>query len=353
MNATLRLAAAALGMPLILLAGCGLVAAPQPPSLKLPQPVTDLTAQRTGNQVALHWTMPKRATDKVLLAGDQKAQICRRVESGPCAVAGTLLAAPDKPATFTDQLPAALTTGAPRPLVYTVELQNRSGRTAGPSNNAVIAAGVAPPPIANLQAHAQADGIVLSWTPESVSAIIRIERKLADKTAPQESSSASSIPAEQTLEFSGPDEGRALDRDAALDHTYTYTAQRIEQINLPSKSVEVASVPSDAITIDARDVFPPATPSGLHAIADPDAGAIDLSWQPDTEADLAGYTVYRHDAGSSAAPARISPPAQPVPSFRDTTVLPGHIYEYSVSATDRDGNESPRSPEVEESLPQQ
>lgn len=353
MNATLRLAAAALVTPLFLLAGCGLVAAPQPPSLKLPRPVSDLAAQRTGDQVTLRWTMPKRATDKVLLAGEQKIQICRRMDSGPCTIAGTLLAAPDKPATFTDQLPAALTSGAPQPLVYTMELQNRSGHTAGPSNTAITADGPAPPSIANLQAHAQPDGIVLTWTPETAPATIRIERKLADKTAPQKSSSASSTPADQTLEFSGPDEGRVLDRDAALDHTYTYTAQRIARLTLQDKPIEVASAPSDAVTVDARDLFPPATPSGLQAVADPDAGAIDLSWQPDTEADLAGYTVYRREAGTTAAPARISPPAQPEPSFRNTTAQPGHTYEYSVSATDRDGNESPRSAEVEESLPQQ
>jgi hypothetical protein len=353
MNATLRLAAAALVTPLLLLAGCGLVAAPHPPSLKLPQPVSDLTAQRTADQVTLHWTMPKRTTDKVLLAGPQKVQICRRIDSGPCTIAGTLLAPPEKPAAFTDQLPAALTTGTPRPLVYTIELQNRSGRTAGPSNTAITAAGPAPPPIANLEAHAQTDGIVLTWTPESVPATIRIERKLADKTAPQESSSASSIPPVQTLEFSGPEQGRVLDPDAALDHTYTYTAQRVAKLTLQDKPIEVASAPSDTITIDARDVFPPATPSGLQAVADSEAHSIDLSWQPDTEADLAGYNVYRRDAASTAEPARISPPAQPVPSFRDTTAQPGHPYEYSVSATDRDGNESPRSPEVEESLPQQ
>ena len=350
MNAALRLAAAALGTPLILLAGCGLVAAPQPPSLKLPQPVTDLTAQRTGDQVTLRWTMPKRATDKVLLAGDQNAQVCRRVGSGPCTIAGTLHAAPDKPATFTDRLPAALTTGAPRPLIYTVQLQNRAGRTAGPSNTAITATCAAPPSIANLQAHAQPDGIVLTWTPESVPATIRIERKLVDKTTPQKSSP---LPPEQTLEFSGPDEGRVFDRDAALDHTYTYTAQRIAKLTLQSKSVEVASPPGDSITVDARDVFAPATPSGLQAVADTEAHSIDISWQPDTETDLSGYTVYRRDAGTTAEPARISPPAQPEASFRDTTAQPGHTYEYSVSAIDHDGNESPRSPEVEESLPQQ
>lgn len=332
-----------------------MIAAPLPPSLKLPEPVTDLTAQRTGDQVTLHWTMPRRTTDKVLLKGDQKVRVCRRLDTDPCVYAGDLLFAPQKPADFIDHLPAALTSGAPRPLNYTVELQNPAGRTAGPSNTATTSAGAAPPLITDLQAQAQPDGIVLSWTPTGPSGLsdkdqtIRIDRKLVQPSgAPK-----TTVPLEQTLEYSGPDQGHILDQDAALDHTYTYTVQRIAKLTLEDKSIEVTSAPSAAITINARNVFPPAIPVGLQAIADPEARAIDLSWQPNTEADLAGYTVYRREAGTTAAPDRISPPAQPAPSFRDPNVQPGHTYEYSVSAIDHDGNESARSPEVEESLPQQ
>lgn len=332
-----------------------MIAAPQPPSLKLPEPVIDLTAQRTGNVVMLHWTMPKRTTDKVLLAGDQKVRVCRRLDTEPCAYAGDLLFAPQKPADFTDHLPASLTSGTPRPLNYTVELQNHAGRSAGPSNTAITSAGAAPSVIVALQAQVQPDGVVLSWTPTGPSGLfdkdqtIRIERKLVQPSgAPKPT-----VPLEQTLEYSGLDQGHILDRDAALDHTYTYTVQRIAKLTLEDKSFEVSSAPSPTITVNARDVFPPAIPAGLQAIADPEAHAIDLSWQPNTEADLAGYTLYRREAGSNAAPDRISPPAQPAPSFRDTNVQPGHTYEYSVSAVDHDGNDSARSPEVEESLPQQ
>jgi hypothetical protein len=355
MNRRLRVAVSAgFGLPLLMMAGCGMVAAPQPPSLKLPEPVTDLTAQRVGNQVELHWTMPKRDTDKVLLVGDQKVRVCRHVESNPCVIAGNPLFAPQATATFTDTLPTALTAGAPRPLAYTVELENHAGRSAGPSNTAVTTAGAAPSQIANLGARAQADGIVLSWTPEGGDATIRIHRTLAEKPVAQKSGGQKSqLPAEQTLEFSGKDEGRVLDHDAALDHMYTYTAQRIVTLAVEGKSVAVASIPSKSITINARDLFAPATPAGLQAVADPEARAIDLSWQPDTEPDLAGYTVYRRDAGSSAAPVRISPPAQPALSFRDTTAQPGHTYDYSVSAVDHDSNESLRSADVEETLPQQ
>src|SRR5262249_45671273 len=136
MNVALRLAAT-LALPLpLMLAGCGLPSAPQPPSLKLPEPVTDLTALRTGDQVHLHWTMPKRTTDKVILQGPQQAQICRKVEAGNCQTAGTQAFNPDSAADFIDHLPPALTTGPPKLLIYTVDLVNHAGHSAGPSNPA-------------------------------------------------------------------------------------------------------------------------------------------------------------------------------------------------------------------------
>jgi len=84
MNVALRVAAAGLVAPsLLVMAGCGLAASPQPPSLKLPTPVRDLSGARAGDEVSLHWTMPKRDTDKVVLKGDQTVRVCRRVETGP------------------------------------------------------------------------------------------------------------------------------------------------------------------------------------------------------------------------------------------------------------------------------
>jgi hypothetical protein len=367
MTVALRSAAAlGLALSLVILAGCGTPGAPQPPSLKLPTPVTDLGIQRSGNDVRLQWTMPKRTTDKVVLVGDQKAHICRRLESQPCETAGDLLFAPNKPAQFVDHLPPALTTGPPKLLTYIVELRNHANHTAGPSNSVVTAAGTAPARIEDFSATVRPDGVLLHWKPvvpnkpisdtASSDTLIRLHRELVTKPgAPKPSEVAGSLaPAEQTLEITGPDKGIALDRDAALDHTYRYTAERVLKPALVQPPFEVLSAPSETLTVDARDIFPPQTPAGLEAVADPNARAIDLSWNPDTDADIAGYAVYRRDAGSSAAPVRVSPPGQVVaPSFRDAAVLPGHAYAYSVSALDRDGNESPRSAEVEETLPQQ
>lgn len=340
-------------LPLLgLLAGCGMVSAPVPPSLKLPQPVTNLTAQRTGDAVTLRWTMPRRATDKVLLVGDQKAEVCRQVGAGSCAVLAHLLIAPGSSAEFLDHLPAALVSSSPQLLTYTVILQNHAGQTAGPSNAAITASGPAPPPLTGLTARASAAGVVLGWVPAKVSGVVRIHRLLDEKPG----KGNAGIPVNETLEVAGVDEGRALDASAVLDHMYTYTVQRVARLTLEGHAVEVDGEPGGPLTIDARDVFPPAVPQGLQAVPDALAGAIDLSWLPDTEADLAGYIVYRREAGSSGAAVsgwvRISPPGLMATAFRDLKAQPGRAYDYAVSAVDHDGNESARSAAVEESLPQ-
>ncbi len=107
--------------------------------------------------------------------------------------------------------------------------------------------------------------------------------------------------------------------------------------------------------VEALDIFPPAIPTGLAAVATAgDAGmetSIDLSWQPVTDPDLAGYAVYRSESGGAWR--RISP-AQPIvpPAYHDAQVQPGHTYSYAVSAIDQGGHESARSAETEETVPQ-
>ena len=333
----------------MLMTGCAMVAAPKPPSLKLPQPVTDLTAQRIGNTVVLHWTMPKRATDKVLLEGLQGVKVCRYEGSGPCVVVARLQAMPQTEASYIDKLPGALVTGPLRALTYMVELENAAGRTAGPSNVAVTAAGAVPQRIADAHARVQENGVVLEWTPTGRPETVRIERRLDEK----QTAKGNTVPRQQTLEFSGVDEGKVIDTDVALDHTYSYVLERVARATLDGKPVEAASAPSVTVRVDAKDVFPPAVPTGLQAVADATGHAIDLSWQPNTEADLAGYRVYRREVGLNAPPVRISAAVEPAATFRDAEAEPGKTYAYSVSAVDQDGNESARSPEVEEKLPQQ
>ena len=352
----------------IVLTGCGTPGAPMPPSLKLPEPVANLTASRTGNQVSLAWTMPKKNTDKLPIKGNIPVRVCRKEGSGACEpVPATLSFAPEAKATFTETLPPQLASGTPRPLTYFVELNSPHGRSAGPSNAAHVLAGEAPPSVTGLSAQLRKDGVVLHWADNPTASqptVIRLRRTLlthptADSTAKPASQpgilAPPKEPDEQSLLVDSPGQpGRTIDRTIRFDRTYEYRAQRVARVPIDGQTVELAGPLSDPIRVEAIDVFPPAVPSGLAAVAtaaDSTAGpSIDLSWLPIPEADLAGYAVYRREGDGEWQ--RISP-AQPNigPAFHDAKVEPGHTYRYAVTAIDQAGHESARSPEAEETVP--
>ncbi|MGA3161893.1 MAG: fibronectin type III domain-containing protein [Terracidiphilus sp.] len=357
------------------LAGCGTPATPQPPSLKLPVPVEDLAAIRTGNQVTLTWTMPKKNTDKLLLKGAVPANVCRKEGAGNCVAAGAALpVAPGAEGSFTETLPAELAAGAPRPLSYFVELRNHNGRSAGLSNAAVVLAGDAPAPVANLSAEVRKTGVVLRWAPLQTAAqessAIRLHRTLLNPppAKPQQGQQGLLAPQPEPVDQNllvdscAPEavKGgcRALDSSIRFGQVYEYRAQRVARIPVEGKTFELAGELSAPVRVEARDIFPPAVPTGLAAVAaTSESGtgnapqyAIDLSWQPVTDSDLAGYAVYRQEG--DAVWQRISPAGSLVPpAFHDAQVQPGHSYRYAVSAISQGGYESARSAETEESVP--
>jgi fibronectin type 3 domain-containing protein len=103
-------------------------------------------------------------------------------------------------------------------------------------------------------------------------------------------------------------------------------------------------------------VFPPGVPAGLAAVATAASegvpASIDLSWQPDAEADVAGYRVYRREG--EGAWQRIAGERPVVgPAFHDVDVQAGHSYTYAVTAVDERGNESGRSAGASEMVPAQ
>ena len=171
---------------LILLSGCASPGPPQPPSLKLPEIVTGLTASRVGNEVRLQWTTPTRTTDKMLIVGPIVAEICRETPSSvPSATvkAGqnsapserkNAVTAPCSPVVLrvqvkpgaseaVDPLPAELTSAPARLLAYRVQLRNAAGRTAGASAAVFAASGPAPQAVAQLSGRETKAGVVLKW----------------------------------------------------------------------------------------------------------------------------------------------------------------------------------------------
>jgi hypothetical protein len=214
------------------------------------------------------------------------------------------------------------------------------------------------------------DGVLLRWaaTPsESSPVVIRLVRRLLSPPSRKSDQGPLAQPAEtleQTLLVEpAPNSNRAtttcIDKDIRFGESYEYRAQRVAHRTIDGATLELAGPLSLPLRIDATNVFPPSAPRSLEAVAtagENGAGpAVDLSWLPNSESDLAGYIVYRRekDTSDSATNAwqRIS--TQPVvgPGYHDTTVQPGHLYIYAVTAIDRDGHQSARSAEASETVP--
>ncbi len=340
----------------------------------LPQPVVDLRAERTGDMVILRWTMPVRTTDRVVLSGGQRGAVCRAVEGGPCVPAGSVLFAPGALAKYSDALPPELRAGSLRSLHYQVRLQNRRGSDAGPSNAALSAAGAAPPAIGNAEAEATPTGIVVRWqaagagriseTPAGAGLLVRLQRERILRAGENRPSTADerqgSVPQPALQLLEAPEHFAAgawtpnhtTDAEAALNRSYRYQVALVERVRLGGQIVQVSGMGAQTPVLAADDRFPPAVPTGLAVVANPEGKAIDLSWNPDSEPDLRGYFIYRREVGSPAGGERVSG-AKPVEasSWSDTTARSGVRYAYSLSAVDADGNESGRSPESVETLP--
>jgi hypothetical protein len=245
-------------------------------------------------------------------------------------------------------------------LRYEVALLNHAGKSAAPSNPAYSVAGNSPAATTGLTGEVRQDGVLLSWQPvpdPGRSILFRIERlQLTTPAQPESRSSPLAPPAPsptQTLVVhgrDGEDPGHAIDSSALFNQRYRYVVERVASLDFSGRSVEIQGPPSEAVEVATADHFPPAVPQGLVAVADAAAGAIDLSWMPDSDSDLAAYRVYRRDAQGGGPAQRVASVGVET-SFRDTAVQPEHTYAYSVSAVDQSGNESQRSADVEETLP--
>jgi len=370
--------AAIVSLALMALSGCGTPGAPQPPSLRLPEPVNDLTAARAGNSVTLTWTMPRKSTDHLPLKGQIPVSICwrdAREDKGDCQPSGQASEAPEAKVEFKAPLPGALSTGKPRPVSLFVELKSPKGRSAGLSNPAVILAGTAPGPVVGLTAQVRADGVALHWTASesgTQTTLVRLHRKLL--TPPASAAKPANAPAEGkpgTVKpaaepalrdllvdpQSGGQGSGAIDKTARFGQVYEYTAQRLIRVSLSGAErngdeIDLPGEISAPVRVATVDTFPPAVPQGLVAVYVPEEKTIDLSWEPNTEEDLAGYIVYRAGPESGAGWQRISGP-QPLTgaAYRDASAEPGRSYRYAVSAIDQLGHESDRSAKAAESVP--
>jgi hypothetical protein len=344
---------------LCLLAGCATPGAPQPPSLQLPRPVSDLQAVRQADTVTLTWTVPQLNTDRTRVRRLGPTRICRGLNAlamDTCVevVAVTLpvpVASAGKfRAQLRDTLPRALLRQDPAGFVtYAVEVQNQRGRNAGLSNRVEVP--LAPVGNAATEAHATttAEGVRLDWkgsapvTAPTFSTSYHVYR-LAEEAPP--GTARVDLGAAQAKD----DAFALLDRSFEWEKPYLYSIVPVTNYELHGKS---GQFDGDEVTLELlpHDIFPPAVPTGLQAAFSgrEQQKFIDLSWNPGTEPDLAGYNVYRHLAGQP--PVKINSELVKAPAYRDSKVQSGQTYFYSVAAVDVRGNESARSAETSEAVP--
>lgn len=349
----------------LFLTSCGVPGAPLPPSLGIPKPVSDLKATRKGDVVTLTWSAPEETSDGELIRSPGKMVVSRILEARkgearegagttPVVVAVVPLVPTLKdqqPPTANDSLAAVLPAPAGDFVTYGVSAQSNSGKSAGTSNPATIPLVPTPAPPARVQAVAVPEGISLTWeqawppqnqTRLSTQYVYRIMRREQGTTASWMITQLNA--GNQAMAF--------IDTGIEWQKHYDYWITPVTLWESAGKKGEVEGENSPVTSVFANDVFPPAAPAGLQAVASglAEQKFIDLTWTPNTEPDLAGYNVYRH-AGSEA-PVRINSNLVKTPSFRDMNAQPGVKYFYSVSAIDLRNNESGKSEETSETVPQ-
>lgn len=349
---------------LVLLSGCGLPGAPLAPSLHIPRPVQDLQAMRKGNDVLLSWTSPNENTDGTLVRKPGKMIISRAVGSDGTFVniaEETLRPAlsedQNQKIAITDSLASVLQSSTPPDFVtYHVVAVGERSRTAGPGNSVQVSALPVLPPPSKIDLRLIPEGVEISFAVDSsrplpnksgVQYFYRVLRR-ADAVKGEPVVVAQLEPTAATL--------RLVDSKIEWESTYDYWVTPITHWQAGTRSGDVEGEDSSTAKILAHDVFPPAVPTGLQAVyaGNPQRPAIDLTWTPNSDDDLAGYNVYRREAGGAFANVtftKINSALVKTPSFHDAQVRPGGTFIYAVSAVDLRNNESEKSQETSERVP--
>ncbi len=362
MKKTPRMIFAACCGLLIMAAGCAAPGVPQPPSLRLPALVNNLTAERKGSRVVLTWTPPVETTDRQLSHWPTITRICRVLNHYPidhCEAVYEVRSAElaskapagnkqQQQVSFEDVLPPNAI-GAQNEATYAVEVRNEHGRSAGLSNQVRVPLPPTAPPPEHFQVTLDAQGPLLQWTVTGLPALgagwncrFRIYRRAKGK--------GEFIPAAEEPCGTGPSEAR--DPSFEWESEYDYKLVSVAEFSQNGKpSIEAEGDDSRIVHLITHDIFPPAVPTGVQAVFSSvgQKPFIDLTWAPNTERDLAGYHVYRKSSGGQfkVVPGELLK----APAWRDNDVKAGEQYFYTVSAVDLRGNQSAQSAVAEESVP--
>ena len=308
----------------------------------------------------LTWTVPTLTTDRQAARNFGPTRICRGLGTlNECGIPigktpSRLSSSSGKSGqkisdTFSSTLPPDVQSDPASFITYAVEVPNTEGRAAGLSNQVRVPLARTLQPPTDFQARVTSRGVVLNWKSEippqseqpPAHYVVRVYRRAISG-------------GDQTVVGDAPAEGDQSLTDTTIEweNTYEYHADTVtvvDEANQPPIQVEGDDSPT--VKVFADDVFPPAVPSGLQAVFSGPGQKpfIDLVWAPVPDIDLGGYNVYRAEDGT--APIKLNPEPLKTPAYRDSNVVAGKQYVYSVSSVDVRGNESARSETATESVP--
>jgi hypothetical protein len=362
------------------LAACGKRGDPLPPFPRTPQVVSGLALTQRGDQLELRMSAPRTTTSGQRLPV-LEVEVLRAEADGPfekTAHADRRRAAPGESLVESVPLPPPGTT-------VRVAARARDGRHVSALSPVVtFVVKTPPPPPTRLEATLVPQGVSLSWQPPVLpspsptpapSPTASPAPSPTASPAPSPAPSPSAVPPPGAAKSSvtvaaapgpGPTPSPApspaltlyrreprgeaqplitlpptattqLDVGVAPGQRWCYTIRTV------MTGAPVESAPTEEACVDVKDIFPPAAPIGVAVLVQ--EGAMEVSWSPSPEMDLASYRVYRSSAGARTerlgeAPAGTTVLKDPAPPA-DVKLL------YTVTAVDKAGNESPPSAPAE------
>jgi len=368
---------AALIALLLAAAACGKKGGILPPFVYVPQKAENLKAVQRGQHILLDWTNPESYIDGRPLAGISAIEVwIYEAESAPPPGAPVLIAGefeskarrlavleqiepppqdpkkePKKKEGPAEPKNIATKAGerifqylltekdlkAGRLLFAVRGKEAKKGRFSDFSDHAAVSPQPLPLPPANIRAQVYEDRVEISWD---------APQENFDHSAPAllKGYNIYRIDSSHKLQRLNPGlvrEEKFNDADFLFGQTYRYFVRAAASEAAPVQESE----DSATTEVTPKDDFPPAAPAGLTAIKG--ANFITLIWDSGRAKDLAGYKVWRREAGQD----RFVPlTAQSIleNTYTDTSVEKDKRYEYAITALDRSGNESPKSETVSE-----
>jgi len=326
--------------------GCGVQGTPHPPRLERPAKITNLTAMQIGQSLEIHFTLPQQTTDGERLTKPLEVEILRAV--APQGAGVSKLPEPEgwMHLIHEEWLPYA----QGNDVSYSAHLTEREfhdwrGQTmvvgvrtltrgfrhrvidSDPSNLVDVPIFDVPGPVESIKCVTTEKAVEIRFSPPAMTLSGTPVQDLTGYRIYRSSTGRAG-----SFELLG-ETASSPYRDTQFEFGQSYYYQiravfgKLGYLAMSDASATVKVMP--------RDVFPPAPPQGLSSIYS--GGAVELVWTANTEADLAGYNVYRVDNQTAR---RVNKELVRTPIFRDISAEPGKTLTYYVTAVDLSGNES-------------